>query len=470
LPEDRRAALSAALEAARVDISLLRGLNASDRMRRMRAASYLPLISTRAARINLIHAMERETSRSVKLFLAAALTELGEPLTIPTLIDSLAEEPLAYQRSLWGLLSEFGESLAALLPILRIRPEKEIQLLLIHFAGRYRSAELEQYLLSRVDSQDLDISHAAFRALWAAYPASVDHARFLAHDDYLIRNLAAESLGSMPTVRSLSLLFSHLEDPLIRRSVVLAVVAILRARPQHFRSVMLRCLNEKREAAHATLLDVLANYVDYLAEKLLSADSPIVTEILMEIIRHGHARQIINFLNRNRNTDIEAQALRILKALIRKHGLPTAEFSRYLDPRLLPPLGLKPLETAPARAEHSNLPLLATFLALGVALIPALCLLASLFAPGAMPETAGSGLGTRFLGFFNAAFAVYAAALNGSYLLLLLFRSLARAASQPSAIFFGFPSFSRSRYCPRFPLSVPPSTRKRRSWRASVRC
>ena len=423
-PEDRRAALSAAFEASRVDISLLRDLNAKSRLRRIRAASYLPLISTRTARISLIHAMEKEGSHSVKLFLAAALTEMGESLAIPTLIDSLAGEPLAYQRSLWGLLSEFGESLAALLPILRIRPEKEIQLLLIHFAGRYRSTELESYLLAKVDSPDLDIRHAAFRALCAAYPASVDHARFLAHDDHLIRNLAAESLGSIPTVHSLSLLFNHLEDPLIRRSLVMAATAILRARPQHFRSVMLRCLNEKRETARAALLDVLANYVDYLAEKLLSADSPIVAEILAEIIRHGHARQIINFLNRNRNPDIEVQALRIVMALLRKDRRQAAEFSRYLDPRLLPSLGLKPLESAPAapaRAEHPNLPLLAAFLAVGVALVPAICLLAAFFAPGAAPGNAGAGLGMRFLGFFNAAFAVYAAALNGSYLLLLLF-------------------------------------------------
>ena len=416
-PEDRRTPLSAMFEAARVDISLVRDLNASDRLRRIRAASYLPLMPTRTARISLIHAMERETSRSVKLFLAAALTEMGESLAIPTLIDSLAGEPLTYQRSLWGLLSEFGESLAALLPILRIRTEKEIQLLLIHFAGRYRSTELESYLLSKVDSRDLDISHAAFRALCAAYPASVDHARFLAHDDHLIRNLAAESLGSIPTVHSLSLLFNHLEDPLIRRSVVLAVAAILRARPQHFRSVMLRCLNERRETALATLLDVLANYVDYLAEKLLSADSPIVAEILMEIIRHGHAKQIINFLNRNRNKDIEAQALRIVMNLLRKDRRQAAEFSRYLDPRLLPSLGLKPLESAPAapdRAEHPNLPLLAAFLIVGVTLFPAICLLAAM-------KTAEAGLGMRFLGFFNAAFAVYASALNGSYMLLLLF-------------------------------------------------
>jgi cellulose synthase/poly-beta-1,6-N-acetylglucosamine synthase-like glycosyltransferase len=427
LPEGQRAALSELLEANRVEVALLRDLHSSARYRRMRAASYLPLLSTRAARVSLIHAMERETSRSVKLFLAAALTEMGESLAIPTLIDSLAGEPLRYQRSLWGLLAEFGEQLAALLPILRIRPEKEIQLLLIHFAGRYRSAELESYLLSRVDAKDLDIAHAAFRALCAAYPARIDHARFLAHDDYLIRNLAAESLGAIPTVHSLSLLFNHLEDTLIRKSVILAVTAILRARPQHFRSVMLRCLNERREAARATLLDVLASYVDYLAEKLLSPDSPTVAQILTEIIRHGHARQIINFLNRNRNPDIETRALRLLKSLLLKDQRQVGELARYLDPRLLAPLGIQPpaaAAAAPARREHPNLPLLAVFLVLGVALAPSFCLLLAFLAPGSVPGSGWAGLATRFLRNFNAAFAVYASALNGSYLLLLLFSIL----------------------------------------------
>ncbi len=421
-PEGGRAALRGALEAAGVEKLLLRDLHSPSRLRRMRAAGQLTFLDSRTSRAALLHALEKEGSRAVKLFLAAALTELGVAPAIPTLIDSLAGQPLRYQRSLWGLLSEFGEELAALLPVLRPRPEKEIQLLLVHFAGRWRSAEMEGYLLSRVDSRDLDVAHAAFRALCASYPGAVDHARFLTHEDFLIRNLAAESLGAIPTVHSLSLLFGHLEDPLVHKSVVLAVTAILRARPQHFRSVMLRCLNEKRERARATLLDVLANYVDYLAEKLLSPDSPTVTRILTEIVRHGHVRQLINFLNRNRNPQIEGRLLAILKALLRESRRLAGELGRYLEPRLLGFLGLQPpaAEASAPRRDHPNLGLLASFLVLGVALVPASCLLLAWLIPG---PAAGS-LGARFLGWFNAAFALYAAALNGSYLLLLFFSVL----------------------------------------------
>jgi len=418
LSVEQRSAVSSVLTDCRLDAVLLRDLHAARRRRRLRAAAYLPLLATRAARASLIRALEGESSRAVKLFLAAALTELGESAAIPTLIDSLARQPLRIQRSLWGLLAEFGEELAAFLPMLRQRPEKEIQLLLVHFAGRWRSAELESYLLSRVDSPDLDIAHAAFRALCASYPGSVDHARFLHHEDLLIRCLTAEALGAIPTVRSLSLLFSRLEDRLMRRSLVLAATAILRARPQHFRSVMLRCLNEKREAAHTALLDVLASFVDYLAEKLASPDQAMVERILVEIIRHGHVRQLINYLNRGPNPDIERRLLRILRELLRKDRRPAAELARFLDPRFLPLLELEPpaAEEAPARREHPNLPLLAAYLALGAGLVPVLCLLLAWLAPGE-----GGSLGARFLFRFNAAFALYAAALNLSYLLLLGF-------------------------------------------------
>ena len=158
--------------------------------------------------------------------------------------------------------------------MLAARPEKEIQLLLIHAAGRHPSTVLRDYLVARVDSPDRDIAHAAFRALTAAYAASVDHARWLVHDDFLVRNLAAESLGGLPTARSLGLLFEHADDPVIRRSVSArghehpAGPAAARAHgddpvPQR-----------GAPAARAVLVDVLAGFVDDLAARLAAGRRP----------------------------------------------------------------------------------------------------------------------------------------------------------------------------------------------------
>jgi len=415
LPAQKRALVSALLEEAGMDIALIRDLNSKARDRRLRAAAFLPLVPTRAARIALTIQLERETSRPVKILLAAGLADLGEPYAIPGMIDALAGQPLRFQRKFWGLLAEFGEDFAALLPVLVNRPEKDIQLLLIHFAGRYRSRELEKYLRSRVRSRDLDISHAAFRALCTFYPSQVDHAAHLASEDPLIRSLAAESLGAVPTVQSLSLLIEHLEDTLIRRSVILAITSILRARPQHFRGIMLRCLNERRQAAHATLVEALAGFVDYLMEKLRSPDAGTVERILAEILRHGRTEAIINFLNRNADRDIEARAMRLLRRALVEIPQLEPELARYLDGRLLGVLGLSAataVSPPAARRERPRLPLLLSFLAIGVALIPLLCLARILVFPG------GEFL-ARFLSSFNEVFAVYATVLNASYLLLL---------------------------------------------------
>ncbi len=424
LTEAQKKAISDFLCGARIDILLLRGLRSRSRLSRCRAASLLPLVPTRGARVALIDALEKERSRSVKLFMAAALTDLHESFAIPTMIDTLAGEPERYQRSLWGLLSEFGDDLAALFPVLTVRREKEIRFLLIHFAGRYRSPELYEYLVSRSEEKDPDISQAAFRVLCSAYPATLDHARFLRHEDRFIRNLAAEALGSVPTTRSLTLLFQHLEDLEIHRSLALAITAILRARPQHFRAVMLRCLNEKRGRSHGVLVQVLSGYVDYLMEKLLSIDSPMISQVLKEIIRHGKAQELINFLNRNTNPQIRDSGLDILQELLGEIPGLEEQLARYLAAPLLPALGIRPLAVPPpplTRREHPNLPLLYLFLFMGAVLIPSACLALAVFAPQVSLQAGGFGVGARFLGNFNYVFTIYATTLNVLYLALLAF-------------------------------------------------
>lgn len=90
LTEAQKKAVSDFLCGARIDILLLRGLRSRRRLSRCRAASLLPLVPTRGARVALIDALEKERSRSVKLFMAAALTDLHESFAIPTMIDTLA--------------------------------------------------------------------------------------------------------------------------------------------------------------------------------------------------------------------------------------------------------------------------------------------------------------------------------------------------------------------------------------------
>jgi hypothetical protein len=420
LPEAARQRLAAALEEARLHAILVRDLHAGDRYRRARAAVYLPLVPGPAVQASLIRALESEKSRPITLALCGSLAAMEVTVAIPTIIDTLAGQPARTQRSLRGLLCELGQGLAAYLPLLLRRQEREIQMLLIAFAERHPSTELGEYLVSRVDSPDLDVSHAAFRALASGYAATLDYERYLRHDDFLIRNVAAESLGRLPTTRSLALLFGCLGEPLMRRSVTLALSAIVRARPQHLRTLMIRCLNTPQPQSRAALLDVLSDYADYLVPRLVSPQGAIVAEVLELVVGHGRLSDLANFLNANRVAEIESRALAVLAGCLRADPACAARLRELLDGRLLARLGLEPAVTAeePAvRREHPRLRLLAALLAVGAGAVPAACLIAAALDPSAAPG--GPSLAGRFLTAFNSAFAVYAASLNLVYLVLL---------------------------------------------------
>ena len=333
----------------------------------MRAAVRVPLAPTPGLVTALVRALEAERRRSVKLFLAAALASAGEGAAIPILVDALAGEPAWFQRRIDGIVASLGDELASFVPMLAARPEKEIQLLLIHAAGRHPSTVLRDYLVARVDSSDRDVAHAAFRALTACY-AGVGGPRALAPARGLLRaQPRGRVAGSLPAARSLGLLFDAADDPVVRRSVTLAVTNILRARPQHLRTTAIRCLNERRPIAHAVLVDVLAGFVDELAAGFAGGEEQ-AGEVLKEIVRHGRVTELVTFLNRNPDRDLEHQLLSMLAELLAADPRHAGELARFLDPRLAALLALEPAPPPPpaaARREHPRLALLYAFLAVG---------------------------------------------------------------------------------------------------------
>jgi HEAT repeat protein len=430
--------LRALLSRNRIDALLVRDLATRDPRRRTRAAIRIALSPSPGLLTALARALEVERHRSAKLFQAAALAAVGEGAAIPALVDALAGEPTWFQRRIDGIVASLGDELVSFVPMLAPRPEKEIQLLLIHAAGRIPSTALRDYLVTRVDSRDRDIAHAAFRALTATYAASVEHARWLRHDDFLVRNLAAESLGGLPTVRSLGLLFDAADDAVIRRSVSLAVANILRARPQHVRTTAIRCLNERRPVAHAVLVELLAGFVDELAA-LFAGGEESAGEVLREIVRHGRVTELVTFLNRNPDRDLEHQLLLMLRDLLAADPRYAVDLARWLDPRIATQLDLAPAPAAaaaPARREHPRMALLYAFLAIGLGAVPALCLAVALLGAAAGTPVA-AGLLPRWIAAFNAAFAVYAASLNGGYLLLLAFSVAGSRAQARDAALLG---------------------------------
>ena len=420
LPDAGRRALEGLLVGLCIDKKLERDLRSRKRSVRARAAAYLGFFTD--MRVSMVRRLEAEPSHVVRLLLIYGLVEAGVTSAIPTIIDSLKDAPQRYQRAVWGLVAEFGHDMEEFVPLLIPRREKEIQMLLIHLAGRYCSALLGKHIEELTRSPDLDIARSAFRVLSSTRAASLDHRRYLVHEDFLIRNLTAESLGSIPRTESLALIFDRLDDPVIRKSAVMALNSLIRARPNYLRIVMYRCLNERKLNAKYALADVLGNYVEYLAGKLDSPDAGIAERVLLELARFGKVNEIVNFLNRNGNAAIEGKIVRILKFLCGKDPALAGKLRARADPRILTALGIEGLadkRERTKRLERTDLPLLLAFLFFGGFLVPAVCLAVAGLEAGARTAQSIEGFFRLFSGAFNYAFALYSGTLSILYLFLL---------------------------------------------------
>jgi peptidoglycan-N-acetylglucosamine deacetylase len=436
LSDPQKTAILGLLSKNRIDVLLIRDLHSKNQYKRVRAVTFLPLILNPHLCPLLINTLEREKNRLIKLYLINALTKIGTAgLIIPSIIDSLSGEPLYYQRKIWGLLTELGNDLVDLVPLFKQRTEKEIRLLLIHFARYYRSSELQTYLEEQIDSRDLDIAHEAARVLSTVYVASMNHKEYLTHTDFLIRNLVAESLGNIPSDESLRLLFNSIHDQVIKKSATLALTTMIRKQPKHFKTVLFRCIKEENPTAHATLVDVLSQFVDYIMEQLLSPEADVIECVLFEIMQQGKMKDIIAFLNQNANNEIKLRALKVVRWLIRwetnthEEEVQKSECIRelrlYLKNELLGELQLLPLDMTGKRLErkeHSRRPLLYLFLFIGILGIPVMSFIFT-----SIPSLSGHfslfsmDFLYQFVFNFNGIFALYAGSLNIIYILLLFF-------------------------------------------------
>ncbi len=441
IPETRRQAVQALLARCRLDIRLLRDLKSSNIYVCCRAVVSLSLFPSRSVLLPLVQTIELKKSHPLRLILASTLADLGVSVAIPTIIDTLKGSPVRYQRAIWGILSGFEGGLNEFIPLLIGRKEKEIQMLLIHLAGRDCPLQLLKHLEKLTSAPDLDIAHEAFRVFSKIQAEKLDHRTYLEHDDFLIRNLAAESLSRVPRTSSLALLFDYINDPVIRKSACLAITSLIRARPHFLKIVMHRFLNDQRTQARIVLADILANYVDYLMGKTLRQEAEMIEKIFFELVKQGKTRDIINFLNRNADKAIEQRLVSILRHILKESPDKSAEFRKYLNKRILGELDLEITDMTierPGRRERHNLPLLIIFLISGAVLPPAACLvLAGLSDPEGI-----IGFLRTFVRYFNTIFAVYASALSAVYMFIFLFSLLGvrrqvriQALTRPSLLF-----------------------------------
>jgi len=361
----------------RLDRRFHRNLSSRNRFKRIEAASYLSNIPTQATREALKRAVKREKNHLVKIYVTNALLNLREISAIPDIVDTLLDSPEWYQDKMVNLISDFQIDLYDYLPAIIESERPEHQRLIVRFASKYIAQDLKEYLLERVDSEDKKIAHEAIDGILNLYPGELGEIQYIEHEDSYVRDAAITSLSKAPNKEKLDQLIEIVENTeKSQDSLIFSAETILREMPECIPLIMERFQSTEDLRVRSVYSRILSNRLEYLLLKLLTDDDESIKVIIEQVVSDGQISDIIGFLNKNHNIELENEIIAIFRRVCEKDQEVKDGFCTYLDERIINKMGYEQIVPPRRRREEEldrgKVNFLAVLLTAIILLFPAL--------------------------------------------------------------------------------------------------
>jgi cellulose synthase/poly-beta-1,6-N-acetylglucosamine synthase-like glycosyltransferase len=413
----------------RTEEDFSRKLDSFSAYTRCRCAVYLGYIAKDTGRAALEKRLIREKHWWVKIYIVHALCELKNPVSILFILDTLPGSPVWYRRKVFGLTAGYGIHILNVVLPLRRSPVKEDVLFAVQYADLNPSDEFFPFLKEKTGDPDSEISSEALRVLLRTYLHKIDVWDYLSSEKTDVARTAVAALENSPTEENVNALIWFLRDHRLGIRAVDSLTKIAFASPRFYQYLFTRFSAEANAIVRSGIAASLSCRTEYLLVRFSHDFTVELRDLLLTILSLGKTSDIIAFLKKNRSESLEERLVKLVREALPHSGRLAVECVRSLDERLLSRIGIEKPGKPPApakREEKVKVILLAFFLMLAVTIIPAL------FAFRLYPFEALTLKGTLFgfISFFNYAFAWYAMALNGSYIVLLILSWLGARTQQ----------------------------------------
>lgn len=354
----------------------IRSIKSIHKNKRLEASVYLGLLGTEKARAALEKSIIRERDNTCKLYMANALTDIGNKMSIPVLVASLIGSKHWYREKVNMLIVDFGEAFNSYLPEIINSDKIEIKELIVEFSSVYFSEALKKYLIELIDSKDeeirrlkglyegskddfyvLNFSRLVYKAadiLAGFYPKVMDDSKYLNSEDIKLKNTAVRAMSNFSTLGTIYKLISYLKDEEVARSAVHAISKIIERNPEYINVIVIIFNKEQEIKVKQRLSEILVCRIEYFIMKLSAKNTGSAASIIKEILTLGRTSEIINFLNMNKDLDIENELIAIIKEVLYVSPLLEKELCSYLDKRLLEKCGLKPYKAISSCKEEEK--------------------------------------------------------------------------------------------------------------------
>jgi cellulose synthase/poly-beta-1,6-N-acetylglucosamine synthase-like glycosyltransferase len=473
------------LEQVRLEKKYIRQLRSWFRIRRMEAAVYLGLLGTDNARVALEKALIKEKHYSVKLYIANALSDIRNEDSLPVLVSSLMNAHRWYRERVNMLIADFGKSFNAYLPQIVDNERMEIKELIVDFASVYFSEEVKNYLVHLIDSKDQAIPrlqthygmsgvkscsncmygapgtsedtricsyyrtvkadyycrkykvlpssmnlkenyhqlvYKAADILARYYPQLLDDEKYLNSEDIELKNIAVKALVNFHKQENIGKLLAYVRNHDTYRSAINALSLLIEKNPTYINAVVKAFDEEKDLEIKQRLAEILSIRIEYFIMKLITRNKESAAQIIREILLLGRTSEIIDFINKNKNIEVENELVEIIREVVTISEKLKQEFSHYLCERVAYKCRIVPQpESVEPKAERKDKKLIFNIyliLLLSLLLFPLIYVFRH---HDMILHTSWTKQLAIFVIDFNYYLAFYSLAINSIYLVLLLF-------------------------------------------------
>ena len=318
----------------------IRKLHSRFKLWRIEGAINLGVISTDSARLALEDRLKVENNHTVKLYIANSLTDIGDESSLPILVGSLLGEYRFYRNRVNMLISGFGYKFNDYLD--RIIDVKSIEYreLIVDFSTVYYSDRLKDYLIALIAELDEgDMVNKAVDVLSKFYPEVLDDSKYLNSSNQEIRKAAIRALSNYSAPDRIGRLIKYLGDVSVSETAIEAILKLISHNSGYIGYVLRSFKTEENEDIKRSLADIFSDKIEYFIMKLMKEETGESRGIIKEVLLMGKTSDTINFLNRNKDLDLENEVCSIMREVI---GVMTvkADCLRYLNPRLLKKCGI----------------------------------------------------------------------------------------------------------------------------------
>lgn len=462
-------------------------LRSNSRFIRMSAARYLASIDTDNARRAIEKALLKEKHFATKLYLANALSDIDDPRSIAVLIKSLYGAHYWYRNKVNMMIAGYRDVVRELIQGYFWSTDIEIRELLVDLAGSIPSEELRDYLidvlhrglaeigrLKRLTANlpdrccnycvngrlEVDEMHRhcpykgkvengfrctryrtlvtslspasnyhrlmlrAAETLEKFYPDVLLSEYYLEHVDKGIQSIAVRALGQVAKLENFRKLILYLERDDTAASAREGLRNLLNNHP-NYTPRMIDQFQTSQGMLHQRLAEVLSHRIEYVITKLLGEEHDFAAGVIGELISMDRVSELIEFLKRNRNTELETKLIEIIQPRLQDSELLARECGLFLPENILERLEIgrisPPTKKREEKLDRKLVRWLYGIIIFAVGFFPLLYLIKYYDRLNTMSLVQNV---KYFVLNFNVNFSYYAIAVNMVYLILLFFSQL----------------------------------------------